>query len=239
VVPCRVADTRTSQSKTGAYGPPSLGAYVSRDFSIVASGCGIPSTPLAFSLNMTVSPIGPLGFLSTWPTGQPYPGVSTLNASSGSLVANAAIVPAGTSGSITALASNPTDLIIDVNGYFAPPGAQGLDFFLLAPCRIADTRTSQSFTGAFGPPSLATYTERDFPIASSSCDPPASAQAYSLNMTVLPKGSLGFLSTWPAGEAYPGVSTLNSMNGAVLANAAIVPAGRGRCDVVEQHRPGD
>jgi hypothetical protein len=36
------------------------------------------------------------------------------------VVANAALVPAGTSGSVGVYVSNPTDLIIDVNGYFAP-----------------------------------------------------------------------------------------------------------------------
>ena len=36
------------------------------------------------------------------------------------VIANAAIVPAGTGGAVTVLASNPTDLIIDIVGYFAP-----------------------------------------------------------------------------------------------------------------------
>ena len=225
LVPCRIADTRSTQGFSGAFGPPSLATYVSRNFPILSSACNIPSTALAYSLNITVSPSGPLGFLSTWPAGQPYPGVSTLNSTNGSLIANAAIVPAGSGDAITVEASDPTDVIIDINGYFAPPGASGLDFFPLTPCRIADTRTSQDFSGSFGPPSLATYTERDFPILSSSCDPPATAQAYSLNLTVLPPGPLGFLSTWPSGEPYPGVSTLNSPTGTVLANAAIVPAG--------------
>jgi hypothetical protein len=38
------------------------------------------------------------------------------------IIANAAIVPAGagTGGAITALAPDATDLIIDIDGYFAP-----------------------------------------------------------------------------------------------------------------------
>ena len=69
---------------------------------------------------MTVVPHGPLAFLSAWPAGQSYPGVSTLNSPDGYVIANAAIVPAGTGGAITVLAGNPTDLIIDIIGYFAP-----------------------------------------------------------------------------------------------------------------------
>ena len=35
------------------------------------------------------------------------------------MVANAAIVAAGTSGSVDSFASNPTDIVIDINGYYA------------------------------------------------------------------------------------------------------------------------
>jgi len=222
--PCRIADTRASQPFTGAFGPPNLSGYTDRTFPILSSQCAVPPTAQAYSLNFTVVPEGPLEFLSVWPAGSGYPGVSTLNSVDGSVIANAAIVPAGTSGGITVVAGNTTDLIIDINGYFAPPTPSGLDFFALTPCRIADTRSSQPFTGLFGPPSLSPYVVRDFPISTSPCLSGSEA-AYSLNMTVAPPGPMGFLSTWPVGQPYPSVSTLNSPDGTVLANAAIVPAG--------------
>jgi len=232
ITPCRLVDTRVGQGKTGAFGPPSLAAFSARNFPLLSGGCSIPSTAQAYSLNFTVVPDGPLGFLSAWPDGDPYPGVSTLNSTDGSVIANAAIVPAGTSGAVTLLASDPTDLIIDINGYFAPAAASGLDFFPLTPCRIADTRTGQGKTGAFGPPSLAAFATRDFPLATSPCLS-GSEFAYSLNVTAVPPGPLGFLSIWPAGQAYPGVSTLNSPDGTTLANAAIVPSGtNGDIDVL-------
>ena len=208
----------------GFFGPPALGAFVSRDFPLLTAGCSLPSTAQAYSLNFTVVPEGPLGFLSVWPAGSGYPGVSTLNSSDGSVIANAAIVPAGSNGAITVIASDPTNLIIDIDGYFAPPGASGLEFFPSSPCRIADTRATQPFMGAFGPPSLATFDGREFPLAASPCVP-GTPLAYSLNMTVVPLGPLSFLSVWPVGLPYPGVSTLNSTDGVALANAAIVPAG--------------
>lgn len=46
--------------------------------------------------------------------------VSTLNSYAGKVVANAAIVPVAMNGSINVFASNPTDLVVDANGYFAP-----------------------------------------------------------------------------------------------------------------------
>ncbi len=87
-----------------------------------ATACNIPSSAQAYSLNMTAIPSrgAPLGYLSMWPAGQTRPVVSTLNALTGTITANAAIVPAGTSGDILAYASgNNTDLVIDINGYFA------------------------------------------------------------------------------------------------------------------------
>jgi len=179
----------------------SRSASSSRDFALLSAGCSIPSTAQAYSLNFTAVPSGPLGFLSPWPTGSPYPVVSTLNSTEGSIIANAAIVPAGTAGGITVVAGDPTDLVIDINGYFAPPAASGLDFYPLTPCRIADTRAGQGKTGAFGPPRLAASSTRNFPIATSSCLS-STPQAYSLNITAVPQGPLCFLSTWPVGLAY-------------------------------------
>jgi hypothetical protein len=67
---------------------------------------------------------------------------------------------------------------------------------------------------------------RGFPLPFSACNIPANVVAYSLNITVVPQQpTLGFLTVWPAGQPQPTVSTLNSPNGVVTANAAIVPAG--------------
>jgi hypothetical protein len=74
----------------------------------------------AYSLNVTVVPDGPLFYLTAWPTGSAQPLVSTLNSFDGSVVANAAVVPAGTNGAISVFATNPTHVILDINGYFAP-----------------------------------------------------------------------------------------------------------------------
>jgi hypothetical protein len=71
-------------------------------------------------MNATVVPRAVLSYLTLWPAGQTQPFVSTLNSLDGSVVANAAIVPAGASQSIIAFVTDLTDLILDVNGYFAP-----------------------------------------------------------------------------------------------------------------------
>jgi hypothetical protein len=231
VTPCRVADTRSGSSgsgETGAFGPPSLVGGATRSFAIPASSCPIPSSAQAYSVRMTVVEAGPIGYLTTWPTGQPLPLAATLNAPSGGVVGNEAIVPAGTNGAISVFTPDNTDLVIDINGYFAPPGSPGaLYFYSLTPCRVADTRSvgGSGLTGAFGPPSLVAGATRDFPMLSSACDIPPAAQAYSLNMTVIPPGPLGFVTAWPAGQPLPLAATVNAPLGNVVGSAAIVPAG--------------
>jgi hypothetical protein len=196
----------------------------SRDFPIPSSACDIPATARAYSLNVTVVPDGYLGYLTLWPTGQAQPNVSTLNSWTAKVVANAALVPSGTNNSVSVFVSNPTDVILDIDGYFGQPGGTGaLSFYPVAPCRVADTRNG---TGPLGGPKMADRETRSFPIPSSGCGIPAAA-AYSLNVTVVPDGMLQYLTAWPTGAGQPFASTLNSWDGAVVANAAIVPAGDG------------
>lgn len=220
LAPCRVADTR---SNADPFGGPSISAGTSRDFSLPASACGIPAAAQAYSLNVTIVPHGPLGYLTIWPTGYSQPVVSTLNSTDGRIKANAAIVPGGAGGSVSVFVTDTSDVVLDVNGYFLPAAAStGSAFYPVTPCRIVDTRTA---AGTFGGPSMSAGETRAFPVPSSTCGIPSSAQAYSLNFTVVPQGQLSYLSTWPAGSAQPYVSTLNAPTGTVVANAAIVPAG--------------
>ena len=222
VTPCRVVDTRAGQGFTGQFGPPSMTAGQTRGFTIPASGCNIPATAQAYSLNVTVVPPAGLGYLTIWPAGQSQPVVSTLNSSNGAILANAAIVPAGTGGGVSVFVTDATDLIVDIDGYFAPPAASALAFYPVTPCRVADTRNAN---GPFGGPSLGAGGARSFTVPQSSCGIPSTAQAYSLNMTVVPPGPLEYLTTWPTGQTQPVVSTLNALQGQIAANAAIVPAG--------------
>jgi hypothetical protein len=226
--PCRVIDTRASKGFSSPFGAPSLAAGVGRSFPIPESSCNVPAVAQAYSFNITVVPPGVLDYLTAWPTGQTTPRVSTLNAVLGQILANAALVPAGTSGAISLFASNDTDVIVDIDGYFAPPLAPpALAFYPATPCRVVDTRSDSKsgLTGAFGPPQMAALSTRSFPIPATACNLPPSAEAYSFNVTVVPPGLLDYLTIWAAGQPMPVVSTLNDVSGALVANAALVPAG--------------
>jgi uncharacterized repeat protein (TIGR03803 family) len=222
--PCRVADTRHSTYPPGL-GPPYLTGHTERQFPILnATSCNIPASAEAYSLNFSVVPHGGLGYLTVWPTGQSQPLVSTLNDLVAQIIANAAIVPAGTSGDVSVYPSSDTDLVIDINGYFAPAGMGGLSLYPTAPCRVIDTRhvgSGQPFSGTLSPP---------VNVVGSQCEPPAAAQAYVFNATVVPTGALGYLTLWPDGTTQPLVSTLNALDGSISSNMAIVPTNNGSVD---------
>ena len=219
--PCRLLDTRQTHN-------PIQGG-TSQDFDVPQlGGCNIPSTATAYSLNVTVAPHGSLGYLTIWPTMEAQPTVSTMNSPDGRVKANAAIVPAGYDDNISVYASDTTDVILDINGYFTPAASGTLQFYPMTPCRVVDTRNAN---GPLGGPRLAANGTRDFPIESSSCIPSGvNPQAYAFNVTAVPNPTgqpLGYLTVWPAGQSQPTVSTLNNYTATVVANAAVVPAGTG------------
>jgi hypothetical protein len=115
IPPCRLVDTR---NPLGSFGGPSLQAATPRIFPVLSGSCGMPANASAYSFNVTVVPAGFLGYLTVWPAGGAQPLASTINSYLGVAVANAAIVSAGTNGAVSVYATNPTDVILDINGYF-------------------------------------------------------------------------------------------------------------------------
>ena len=71
-----------------------------------------------------------------------------------------------------------------------------MQFVPVTPCRLVDTRE----TG--GPIQGGTRGASPFRSLAAATFP-ATAAAYSLNVTVVPPGRLGYLTIWPTGEAQP------------------------------------
>jgi hypothetical protein len=116
---CRLVDTRYGN---GPLAGPSLNGANNgiRSFPILSGSCGIPATAQVYSLTITALPqtTSPM-YITAWPTGQTQPGTSVVNAA-GASAANKAFVEPGTNGAISIYASYPADVLIDVDGYFAP-----------------------------------------------------------------------------------------------------------------------
>jgi hypothetical protein len=72
--------------------------------------------------------------------------------------------------------------------------------------------------------------EKTVNVVGSPCAPPANAAAYVFNATVVPPGSMPYLTLWPDGEQQPVVSTLNAYDGFITSNMAIVPTNNGSID---------
>ncbi len=138
VTPCRLVDTRGGAfNGLSPFSGPSIAAKGTVTFPVQSgteatadtepAPCGvIPTIAQAYSFNLTVVPhaSGAVDYVSLWPAGGTQPFVATLNDPQGAIVANAAIVPAGTpSGGISVYNDGPAvaDVVIDMNGFFAAP----------------------------------------------------------------------------------------------------------------------
>jgi hypothetical protein len=190
----------------------------------IGGTCGVPSSAQAYSVNITVQPTnGPMNVLYAWPAGQSQPTSSTLNAPTGTTLANTAIVGAGTGGQINLLPTNNTNVVIDINGYYAPAGNGGLSLYPFPGCRILNGYTFNQSTV--------------LNIEGSSCNVPAAARDYILNATISPSwGYTGYMVFWANGVSQPGTSSLNDDDGSVMSNGAIVSTTNGYIDAYAQNQ---
>ena len=108
-------------------------------------------------------------------------------------------------------------------------GQQPANFVPVTPCRVVDTRQAND---TFGGPMLAGDSTRTFPITQGGCGIPSNAIGFSFVLTVVPPGSLPWVTMFPSGQPKPIASSINSYNGEILANSVLVPAGtNGSVDV--------
>lgn len=122
IVPCRVVDTRTSTVPNfpNPNGPPQV-TGAGRTFQI-RGRCGVPTAAQAVTVTVTVVTPAGMGFISLFPGGTSYPGISNVNFSGGeAAVANGAVVMLGpnTAPDLSAVSGvTNTDVLIDVLGYY-------------------------------------------------------------------------------------------------------------------------
>ncbi len=214
------------------YGTTSQGGYFNNSW-CTTYGCGT-----VFSLAVSLSP-----FVETQPTSGPAGAPVTIFGTN--LTGSTSVTFNGTAAAFNVVSASEITTTVPVGAttgtvQVATEGGvltSNTDFQVtgplqlvpVTPCRLVDTRQ----TG--GP--IQGGTSRSFTVPQlGNCSIPASAAAYSLNITVVPHGPLGYLTIWPEGEIQPYVSTMNSVDGRTKANAAIVPAGNNAVSVyVDEH----
>ncbi|MBL8229784.1 MAG: hypothetical protein JNL98_14945 [Bryobacterales bacterium] len=226
LTPCRVVETRAEyRSPAGPFGPPTLNSRETRRFRFPSTPyCTVPQGAAAYSVTITVVPPGPLQFLTAWPAGGAQPNISNINSPAGRVLANNVILPASSDGSVDVFVFDRSDVIVDINGYFAPDdGVNGLYYFPVTQCRVTDT---QRAPGPFGGPIFENETTRSYAIPGSACSGvPGNARGYAVNVTAIPNGSpMPFITVWQAGQPQPNASVLNAFQGQTVTNSVVVPA---------------
>ncbi|MGD9998598.1 MAG: hypothetical protein AB7L17_03390 [Ilumatobacteraceae bacterium] len=119
--PARVFDTRAGQSPEALRSVPKAkigGTNELRVNMLNLTDVTPPQGVTAVSLNVTVTnPIGP-GFVTVYPCSNRQL-VSSVNFVAGQTVANAVIVPLAANGDLCFFSNLDTDLVVDINGFFA------------------------------------------------------------------------------------------------------------------------
>ena len=227
----RLLDTRPGTAACYTPGAPlGTGSTRTQPAAVTCEGLSIPATARAIVGNATVVSPAAGGYITLYPTGAARPTVSNLNYVAGQVVPNAFTVGLGSGGAFDIFTPTGTHFIVDVAGYYAPPGQGGLYYHPLPfPVRLLDTRVGQPACDAPGAPIQGgvprTETAR---IACGGVSLPPDAQAIVGNATVVnqqPGAGDGHVTLYPSGVARPNVSNLNYVAGQIVPNAFTLSLG--------------
>ncbi|MFT4826141.1 MAG: hypothetical protein ACI9J0_004084 [Cryomorphaceae bacterium] len=241
VSPTRLVDTRDGTG--GRTGQVDAGSPLTIQVSNLqvngASGNSVTTAANmgAVALNVTAVTPSAAGYITVWPCDIPRPLSSNINFSAGQVVANGVLAPVSASGTVCLYSQVPTDVVVDMAGWFAQGSFTGT-----VPQRLADTRDGTG--GRLG--ALTPDTELRIPIHNINLDVngvstavPVTAVAAALNVTVVNPSASGYATVWPCGVARPLASNLNFTTGQVVANNVIAPIGNEGAVCVYANVPTD
>ncbi len=133
----------------------------------------------------------------------------------GEVTPNAATIPLDANGQLCVFSTTATELVIDVNGFYASAGAAR--FTPINPVRIMDSREG---LGAVGPIAGGRTVELQLTGANGV---PAGASAVTLNVTSTNAAEDGFVTVYACDGDRPVVSNLNPSRGKVRPNLVVTP----------------
>jgi len=194
----------------------------------------IPANATAIIGNITVVPSGS-GFLTLFPSDATQPTVANSNFTAGEVTNNFFTVGLGAADGAFKIFSNAsTDVIIDLTGYYAPPGAGGLYYHPLpSPVRLVQTFPGQ--TGCFASPTVTQLQGTNDPNANPALDLMVQGRGGTLPSpcnaipddavvlvgnatTVFPSAPFGFgyLTIYPSDATRPTVASSNYGNNGIV-----------------------
>lgn len=211
LTPSRVLDTRSGVGTGKVAQVPAHGSIA-----LQLSGVGAfpASGAVAAVLNVTVVAPGSNGFLSVYPDSATVPGTSNLNFQAGENVPNLVTVQVAANGKVDFYngGSQPTDVLADLEGYYAP--GTGSSYTGIFPTRAG----SNLVTAGSSTPATVDVTSLGGELA-------PEVTAVALNVTVTQGTANGYLTVYPEGKSVPATSNLNYSANENVANMVIVPVG--------------
>lgn len=222
--PQRIIDTRDGTG-LGSRAVGQLAAGEVLAVTIPGAG-GVPADAdvRAVTMNVTATGATSSGYLTVFPCDRARPVVSNVNFDAGnSTIANLATSRVSAAGQVCFTASTPTDLLVDVQGYFSPRPA--VVFSSVDPVRVLDTRDGTGVVGS-RPARPVAGSVIQLHVAGEN-GVPADAKAVLLNVTITDANGRGFVTAWPCGKPRPVASFLNFVRGVDQANLTPVRIGDG------------
>lgn len=225
--PMRLVDTRygtgASQVKVTPSAPLAVQITGLAATTAFGDSAVVPSAIDAAALNVTVVNPAGQGYVTVYPCDVSRPLASNVNFVKDEVVANGVIAPVSHDGKVCIYASTPTDVVVDLAGWFT-----GKSFTAATPRRLADTRDG---TGAPNG-KIGGSNELTIPVVGQKLvvggaleTIPPTATAVALNVTVTDPGGDGYLTVYPCGVKQPLASNLNYVKSQVVANNVIAAIG--------------
>ena len=213
IAPVRAYDSRTP-------GRTPLEPFQPRAIEIPASA--VPENAVSAVINLTSTRSDEAGYFTAYPCGGTAPNASNLNFHAGEDRAVAAIVGLAAGRQICVLSSVRSDVIVDVNGYYAPAPQFGPTASLRTSSgvRLVDTRNGIGGPRRpFAPFEVRAYRPADVL--------PGGGQASAVVLNVVTDSALdaGYVTMFPCQPNVPNVSSLNYRPPWVTSNLAVVELG--------------
>ncbi len=225
--PVRILDTRANQGNCDNVSAPiAAGTSMTTLARITCEGISIPAEAQAIVGNLTaLNQTGQSGYLTIYPDGQPVPLTANMIYGPGGILSNNFTVGLSNDGKFAVFGERTIDVVVDISGYYAPPGTGGLYYHPLPkPIRLLDTRAGQGNCDSISTPivaggSLITQAR----VTCETLTIPQAAQALAGNATVINgSGQTGYLTIYPNGLPLPLAANMIYFPGQILSNAFTV-----------------